>query len=325
MEQTQENRQRDVQNEDLERELLVRLIKRGVLEITPHLSGVGVRYTEAEKALETDDSTQVRAVLSNLERKGALVAQFLDRVLTCPECGSPEVFSKYACPKCNSINVEFTELLEHMKCGYMGSRDDFLKDLSMVCPRCQTELVDDTLQYHRVGDCYKCEKCGHCFDTPEVIHICQQCKRSFTHREAKYIKIFAYKISEEITKEFLRELPLFESVEEILHEKHYDTQFHTQLTGASGVQHSFDIVAKRESVLLVADVSLAGDKKDAISLLGKKTDVKPTECMIIDLSDRDELLSLGKIYGITIIKGGNEKKLRKDLRNVLDRLNLMYF
>ncbi|NIO36987.1 hypothetical protein GTO27_04715, partial [Candidatus Bathyarchaeota archaeon] len=182
MEQTQEKRYRDVQIEDLERELLVKLIKRGVLEIKPRLSVGGVRYTEAEKALETDDSTQVRDVLRNLERKGALVAQFLDRVLTCPECGSPEVFSKYACPKCKSINVEFTELLEHMKCGYMGSKDDFLKDLSMVCPRCQTELVDDALQYRRVGDCYKCEKCGHCFDTPEVIHICQQCKRSFTHR-----------------------------------------------------------------------------------------------------------------------------------------------
>lgn len=325
MERTQEKRQKNVQDEDLERELLVKLIKRGVLELKPRLSNVGVHYIEAEKTLETDDSTQVRDVIKNLERKGALVAQFLDRVLLCPECGSPEVFSKYACPRCSSINVEFTELLEHMECGYMGSKDNFLEGSSLVCPRCQTELFDDALQYRMVGDCCRCEKCGHCFDTPEVIHICQQCKRSFTHREAKYIKIFAYKISEEITNEFMGELPLFESVEEIFHEKHYDTQFRTQLTGESGVQHPFDIVAKRESVLLVVDVSLAGEKKDAVSLLGKKTDVKPTECMIIDLSDRDELPSLGKIYGITILKGGNEKKLRKDLRNVLDRLNLMYF
>lgn len=46
-------------------------------------------------------------------------------------------------------------------------------------------------------------------------------------------------------------------------------------------------------------------------------DINPTECLLIDMSDRKELLSIGKVYDITILKGGNEKQLKKELRDLL--------
>lgn len=72
---------------------------------------------------------------------------------------------------------------------------------------------------------------------------------------------------------------------------------------------------------MVADVSLTEDKNDAVSLLGKKMDINPTECLLIDLSDREELLSLGKVYGIMILKGGNEKQFKRELRSFLVTLD----
>jgi len=142
-------------------------------------------------------------------------------------------------------------------------------------------------------------------------------KKLHPSKEAKYIKIYAYKIADETVNKFSKDLPLYDSVAEILLEKGFDTQFNIQLTGTSGVQHPFDIVAKREGILLVADVSLTGDKNDAVSLLGKKMDVNPTEVLLIDLSDRNELLTLGNVYGITILNGGNEKQLKRELRTFL--------
>ena len=62
-------------------------------------------------------------------------------------------------------------------------------------------------------------------------------------------------------------------------------------------------------------------ESEIISLLGKKMDVNPTHALLIDLSDREELLSLGKVYSITIEKGGNEKQLKKELRDFLATLN----
>lgn len=51
MEQTPETMQKDVQDEDQDRELLGKLIKRGVLELKPRLSDVGVHYVEAEETI----------------------------------------------------------------------------------------------------------------------------------------------------------------------------------------------------------------------------------------------------------------------------------
>ena len=302
--------------------LLGKLIKRGVLEFKPTLKRGGVHYVEIEKNLKDADSVYVGDMLQNLEKQGILESKVVDRVLTCPDCGSPEVYSKYACPKCDSYNVEYTELIEHTKCGYIGSKDKFMKGSSIVCPGCQAKFVEEfkATAFLEIGSCYQCEKCGHRFDTPEIIHFCQQCKRSFTHREAKYIKIYAYKIADETINKFRKDLPLFESVGEILREKGFDTQFHAQLTGTSGVQHPFDIVAKRKGVLLVADVSLTGDKNDAVSLLGKKMDVNPNQSLLIDMSNREELTSLGKVYDITVFKCANEKELRNELRSFLTSL-----
>ncbi len=310
-----------VQDEGQEQKLLSELIKQGVTEFTPTLNKTGIRYIEAEEIWKNDDTIQVTNTLKHLEKKGELVSTFLDRILTCPDCDSPHVYSKYACPKCDSINVEYTELLEHMKCGYIGSKDQFTKDSSLICPGCQTELVDEAIQYRVIGNAYQCEKCGNRFDAPKVIHFCQQCQKNFTYREAKYVKIYSYKISDKTMDKFAKDLPLFESVAEILRENQYDPQFHVKLTGTSGVEHPFDIVAKRKNTLLVATVSLSGDTNDAVSLFGKKMDINPTKAFLIDMSDHEDLLSLSKVYGITILKGGNEKQLKKALRDFLATLD----
>lgn len=316
MQKSQELVQRDGENQ----KFLNALIKHGVLELKPTLNKEGVHYFEAEKTLKDTDSAGVKTVLQNLEKKGVLESKFFDRVLTCPECDSPEVYSKYACPKCDSYNVEYTELLEHIKCGYIGSRDKFMKDSSLVCPGCQAILTEEAVTYRVIGNCYQCEKCGYRFDAPEIVHFCQQCQRSFNYQEAKYIKIYAYKITDETINKFGRDLPLLETVGEILRENGFTIQFHTQITGVSGVQHTFDIVAKKGEVHLVIDVSLAGNKSDAVSLLGKKMDVNPTESLLIDLSDLEELTPLGKVYGITVFKGVDEKKLENALQSFLTTL-----
>lgn len=296
------------------------LIKKGVLELKPALTEEGVRYVEAEETWNVADPSWIKSTLESLEKEGALEPRFFDRVLTCPDCGSPEAYSKYACPRCDSYNVEYTELVEHMKCGHIGSKGNFMKGPSLICPGCQYEILEEA-EYRVIGSCYQCEKCGYRFDEPEIVHFCQHCQRSFTHKEAKYIKIYTYKIADKIIDKFGRTLPLLETIGNTLREKGFTTRFHHQITGASGVKHPFDIVAEKGEARIVVDLSIAGDKSDAVSLLGKKIDVSPTKSLLIDLSDREELASLGKVYGITVVKGADKKKLEDDLRGLLTALN----
>ena len=318
--------------------LLGMLMKKGVLELKPTLTVEGVRYVEVEEALGVTDPLWMRSSLESLEKEGTIEPRFFDRVLTCPDCGSPEAYSKYACPRCDSYNVEFTELLEHTKCGRISSKGDFIKGSSLICPGCQVPFLEEAAKYELleegpkyefvekgeyrvIGSCYQCEKCGHRFDEPEIVHFCQHCKRSFTHKEAKYIKLYAYKIADKIIEKFGRTLPLLETIGNTLREKGFTAKFHHQISGVSGVVHPFDIVAEKGEALVVVDLSIGGDKSDAVSLLGKKIDVNPAQSLLVDLSDREELTSLGKVYGITVVKGGDKKKLEDDLRSILTTVN----
>ena len=305
------------------KKLLGKLLKQGISELKPSLKKGGIQYIEIEKNLEDDGSASVEDIIQELMKEGIIEPVSVDRVITCPDCNSPKVYSKYACPKCDTFNIDYKKWFEHTKCGYMGPEIKFMNGLSIVCPKCQAKFEEgvENIEFQKMGSVYECEKCEGRFDKPEIIHVCQQCEKNFDYQETKYIKIFTYKIADENSK-FSKELPLFESLEKILRERNFVTQFQTQLTGDSGVKHSFAVVAKRKHDSLVFDISLTGDSKDAISLLGKKTDVKPTLAILIDFSEGNELLlHLGKTFGIPILKGGNGQQLESELGNLLASLD----
>ncbi len=282
-------------------ELLRKLIKKGVLQLKPTLDKAAVRYVEAEEAWNAD-SSQVKIMLDDLMKRNLLKSEFLNRVLTCPHCGSPDMHSKYACPRCKSDNVGFTELLEHMKCGNISPKDTFVKGAFLVCPRCQNVLAESGSDSRVIGNFYQCEKCGYRFDRPDVVHICMNCGATSTHQTAKYDKVFKYTIVDEIAKELQRELPVLKSLKKTLADRGFRVQTRARVKGVSGAESVFDIMAEKDDVRLVIDISTTGDKNDIIGLLAKKVDVNPTRAAIIDLSGSDVQTSLAKVYDIIVLK-----------------------
>ncbi|MCW3993338.1 MAG: hypothetical protein NWE85_02085, partial [Candidatus Bathyarchaeota archaeon] len=152
-----------------------------------------------------------------------------------------------------------------------------------------------------------------------ILHICQKCRRNFTHQEAKYLKTFSYKITDKTVNNFRKDIPILDNLKKILTQEGFKVQLHPKIAGASGVQHSFDILAEKNQNLLVIDISITGNKNDMISLLGKKVDVNPTKALIIDLSKLEELTPLEKVYDITVFKTTNN--LKKDFENFLEALD----
>jgi predicted RNA-binding Zn-ribbon protein involved in translation (DUF1610 family) len=280
-------------------ELLRKLIQKGALQLKPTLDKTAVRYMGAEKAWNAD-SSQVKIMLDDLMKKNLLKSEPLDRVLTCPHCDSPEMHSKYACPRCKSDNVGFTELLEHMKCGNIGPKDTFVKGTSLTCPRCQSVLTEGGSDNRVIGNFYQCEKCGHRFDRPDVVHLCMNCGLTSTHQTAKYLRVFKYVIPDEIVKELQRDLPVLKNLRKTLTERGFRVQTRARMKGVSGAESVFDILAEKDDVRLVIDISTTGDRNDIVGLLAKKVDVNPTRAAIVDLSGSDVLTSLGKAYDIVV-------------------------
>ncbi|MFB0543319.1 MAG: hypothetical protein ACETVR_00925 [Candidatus Bathyarchaeia archaeon] len=311
-----------------ERRLLEKLIEEGLLELRPTIDRDGIRTVEVERVLGKQGYEKVHILIESLAAKGVVESRVMDRLIVCPDCGSLDVYSKYTCPKCHSINVEFTELLEHVKCGYIGPREAFLKDGPLVCPNCKTIFKGEEdkgesgpgSKYLVLGSCYRCEKCGYRFDVPEIIHICQKCQRIFTYRDARYVKVYAYRIPDFVVEEFGRALPIKKNIGDVLKERGYNVKMDAEILGVSKAIHTFDIIAEKSGIRLVIDVSKRGAQWDMVSLLGKRMDINPTAAILIDPLGLGEVESLSTVYGIPVIRGRSEEGMKKVLIETLVKI-----
>jgi CheY-like chemotaxis protein len=148
-------------------------------------------------------------IFQSLAKKGYLKPREHIRALICPQCGSPHVYSKYTCPRCQSIEINRMRLIEHPFCGYTGFTDKFTSGSHLVCPNCQTDLSpalgmprgDGSKQdYKIIGSSFECEDCGHRFDRPNNQNSCQECGLTFDYKSARYEKLYSYEIPEDVIK-----------------------------------------------------------------------------------------------------------------------------
>jgi predicted RNA-binding Zn-ribbon protein involved in translation (DUF1610 family) len=304
-------------NESQIHDFMKSLIRKGVLELKPSLEKSGIRYLDAEAFLYKSDLVSVKNTLEELVSQGVLKDKIVDRTLLCPNCSSPEVHSKFACPRCNFNSVMLTQLIEHKTCGYIGARKDFLKNDLLICPRCGANISSDLESYRIIGDFYQCDNCGNRFDKPDVIHVCQNCGKTSTFQDIKYTKVFSYRISEDVLYKLANELPILESIRLFFEQNGFTVRLRSQLVGASGVQSLFDVVAEKGAIRIAIDTSLEGNKDDIVALLAKKMDVNPSKVLLLDLSCGEELLTLGRIYGIDVVSVGADQILSEETKKLL--------
>jgi predicted RNA-binding Zn-ribbon protein involved in translation (DUF1610 family) len=301
------------------------LIRKGIVEINPYLDKSGIRYPEAEEHFKNYSYPMMVSAFEALVHQGVLKDKEVTRTLICPSCSSPEVHSKFTCPRCGSQDVGLTQLLEHKECGYIGARKDFMKDETMVCPRCGTVLTEEGTDYRSIGNFYQCEKCSNRFDRPEVIHWCLNCGKVSTFQDAKYIKVSSYRVNDEVLSELTSEFPLLENLSVFLENKGFNVKLHDTITGVSGTQSHFDLVAEKGDIRIVMDASIDGNKSDVVAFLAKKIDVNPTKALLLDLSGGNELAVLGKIYGIDVfgigvIDAKVEQGVPKEFEALIDKI-----
>lgn len=183
----------------------------------------GVVYEGLEEIMDEEDYDweMLHQTLESLADKDYLMRRGHSRVLLCPKCGSPHVYSKYACTKCESMDVSHIKLIEHVFCGYTGIWDKFVKKTRLVCPNCDTDMGSihsrppgdgSQIDYRVIGTTYECEKCGNRFDRPTILHECQECGSTFDFKTSRYEKIFNYWIPDDV----VRKLRVIEEISVLL-------------------------------------------------------------------------------------------------------------
>jgi len=252
-----------------------------------------IAYPQVETILGKDSPATEKQLrlLKIMTDANVLVTELVDMVPTCPTCGSKQVSTRYICPQCYTFDITKTFLFEHLKCGKVGSSDEFSKEEKIICPKCQTVLRDFGVEYRSVGAWYKCNRCSHSFNSPSHSHFCRPNHHEFTSDAVRLVSLCQYRINPENAEEIkLRVLVYAEAIAQ-LENLGLTVLAPCSLPGKSGQSQAFDIVLKHqkkgwrdEEKTLVIDIKIDKESTGTEAVKNfhaKVKDAKPTESWLV--------------------------------------------
>jgi Thaumarchaeal output domain 1 len=309
---------KDESNDEEAQVFVQRLIAQGIYSIAPKIDTKGISYPLLFSLFPNKSDLEVKDFLRKLVQNGTLVAKLLDKVVTCPTCGSPSVYSKYNCPRCSSFNIGKTSIIEHVRCGFIGSVEKFQKADEMICPKCKSVISD--ADYKQIGTSFECDECNSRFESPKVSHKCNSCEEVFTFREAKYESICEYALSEEAKRGVAKGTVPLAAIADVLTKLGFNVKVRSDIVGKSGATHTFDIVARKLKVLVVANFTFEPKEEDIIGLFAKKYDTDPTLTLLISVAPPSrEQEAVSRTYGVVIISSTSLASVGERIQDLLGK------
>ncbi len=275
----------------------------------------GIRYLELEMFPNWEE------IINELLHAKLIEKVLVDMVVACPRCESIHVSTRYHCRYCGSFHVVFSDIVQHIVCGYIDTRIKFeTENGKLICPRCGAPLRREGVDYIVLGKVFECRNCQRRMDRPEVKHVCRHCGLEFTIRESKYLPIYAYRLSPLGEDIISKGLHMRRRIISLLSSLGYKVEENAKYIGFSGVEHTFDILAIGETNSIAIDF-IGGDEKEASSeLLSraiKALDVGTLRYVVIVRHVSEHVKRIVENQGVTVIEGYSYKDVEEKLKEIV--------
>ncbi len=264
--------------------------------------------------------------IEKLVQRGILVQSGFISIVACPNCESYTVAVMPTCPRCGSNDVELTELVAHIKCGYIGLSRDFKKSGKFVCPGCG-EVIEEISELRVYGKIFVCHNCGARFDMPLLRFRCLSCSQIFDIKSIKVKRVPTYIINRTTLQETVT-MFIYEDIQKLLTElaRKFDIKYEVnfEIRGLSGLRHSIPYIVKLDSRNVC--VFPVFNEKDITRLSSLVLDL-PESFDIVVLCHEDSLKSLGMSCeslsfkgAVKLVKFSNIHELREKLETLVKSL-----
>jgi hypothetical protein len=175
--------------------LLLYLYIRGKHELLPRYDPSSkTRYTyPLADALGGEPGIEV---VGQLVRAGLLTPlRLVDRIRTCPDCGSGHLSFIDVCPACESIDISHAPALHCFTCGHVGPRAEFQARGRLACPKCAAALRHIGTDYDTPTAQYVCGQCQHAALEAHVVATCFDCRHSHLPAQLKVREIHSFELN----------------------------------------------------------------------------------------------------------------------------------
>jgi len=204
--------------------------------------------TEGEDRIPLDTT-----LLERLVDIGILKSSLFEKMLLCPRCGSPsQVFARFKCTNCASIDISINRMLEHLACGTIHNERSFRVGRSMICPTCKKTLQKPDEQ-RLIGVVCTCNKCSAHFEDPAQSFYCRKCETDFNLSTGVITDIRVYDMNEKRQDEIRSQLGL-PVIAKVLEENNFQLAIPGRLAG-KGRNVQFSIVARRHTSVTAIDLA----------------------------------------------------------------------
>ncbi len=216
------------------------------------------------------------ALLERMADIGILKSSLFEKILLCPKCASPSnVFARFKCTNCASIDVSINRMIEHLACGTIHNEKTFRMGKNMVCPTCKKTLQKPEEQ-RLIGLVCTCNKCSAHFEDPAQSFFCRQCQFDFNLTTGVISDIHIFNVNEKILPEIRSQLGL-PAIAKMLEGSGFQVAAPGFLPGKGRDIH-FSIVANREGMVTAIDIAMSDSEvavEPVLELYVKLLEAKP--------------------------------------------------
>ena len=232
----------DIVSDPIARKILITIFRAGT--IAPQIGlETGVRYPLL------DEISNWKHVIEKLIKHKLVEKKIADRLIHCPRCGSIHVASKLLCPWCKSFNIESTYIIQHTLCGYIDTETKFRDPNTgqLICPKCKRPLRKEGLDYIVIGKVFECLNCKRKTNKPLIVFRCMNCNHQFDYLSAVYEPVYEYTLTPIGSKVVTSGILFKEEIINALKELGMTVESPGKERGRSGIEHTFDILARTPS------------------------------------------------------------------------------
>jgi hypothetical protein len=143
-------------------------------------------------------------LLQRMADIGMLTESLFERIVSCPICSLPsDVYLRFKCTQCGSIDISINRMIEHLQCGTIHQEDVFRVGKNLICPTCK-KLLQGPGEYRVIGVVCSCNNCHAHFEDPSESFFCRRCNNDFTLPKAIVGDVYAYAMTKDALSEARR-------------------------------------------------------------------------------------------------------------------------